>query len=192
MVGAVRQSYRLVKTQYHVPEDGHDRHTFGNQVWRFIFKRIRDYLRAEGSSHGLTRHEARRVFWLNSNGTILASYRLPEAESKWEESFPLNNIGAGLLTQMNLRLQVELFDQSEPTGLPAALVLAHTGNPDEGCTGVYLMEPTAEDQGRIVEWGYTERLWAPGQDIGDLPQPVPVGPVLLPPRALPAIEQKET
>lgn len=187
LVWAIRDSYRTVRTRYHVPEDGHNKITFGNQIWQFICKRITDYVRGEGARHGLLRHPSKYLFWLMSNGITLAAYRLPESNGAWDDSFPYNNNGAGQLTEMNIRSQTELFEElEEPTGLPAGLVIAHSGNPDEACTGVYLMEPIAAREGRITAWGYTERLWRREQDIGGLPQPTPIVPPPLPPRELPA------
>jgi hypothetical protein len=190
LVWAIRDSYRTVKTRYHVPEDGHNKITFGNQIWQFICKRIADYVRGEGAAHGLSRHASKHLFWLVSDGIILAAYRLPEGNGTWDESFPHNNNGAGQLTELNLRSQTELFEElDEPTGVPAGLVVAHSGNPEEACTGVYLMEPVAAREGRITTWRYTEALWLKDQDIGGLPQPKLIVPPPLPPRELPATQE---
>jgi hypothetical protein len=176
----------VIRRHFHVPPIGHDAITFYVQVWRFIRFRCERFRREEGHRHGLTRHRKPRVYWLESNGVIIAPYRLQNGEGL-DDSYPRNRLGAAALAQLNIRHQYELFGDEaleEMHGLPAALVLAHQGDPNQECTGVHLMEPVAVTDGRISRWRYTETLWVPGHQLADVPQAVPVGPVPVEPKPL--------
>lgn len=78
------------------------------------------------------------------------------------KSFPRNRNGAGRMAHEQMCLPFPGQEDEHPQDLTDArnVVLAHFGNREDGLTAVYLAIPTREENGEIVQWGFTHRLWS--------------------------------
>jgi hypothetical protein len=155
---AVTDAYRSA-SRLNDRSAGCDEHTFGCMVWRMLLHRLEDTVAQLGERYGLRVASRRGVFWLEISGITIAAYRLPLNQTQsTAEAFPNNNIGAGMLTRMNVQAQIDLFE-TERDAIPLGLVLGHMGDQDGSAALVALLEPVAESGGRITDWGYREEIW---------------------------------
>ena len=171
---AMDAAYRNVGAMWN-PESGCDMQWFGFTVWKFAVHEIRKAIEADASVGISVLGSGVGAFRLSVGPLVISpyscGYRAPV--DAWA-SFPNNDKGAGLLSDINSG-QTE-FVPLLPV-LPAdltALVLAHYGNYEDGLEALFVKCPIESSNGRITRWGYIEELWR----VGSAQRTTPVQAVL--------------
>jgi len=130
---------------------------------------------------GLFIHSPAPLFRLGVGPFQLASYACGyRGDDDIWTSFPNNDQGAPNLSDIN---QLTLFgENAEPSGdaRPAAIVLAHFGNPEIGLEAVYLAVPAAKENDRISRWSHAELLWKTPLRVHAKPEGETLRPVDVP------------
>ncbi len=157
---------------------------FGTTVYHCAKREFKKVVLAAGQIH---LHSEFPLFRLSIGPYVVGFYRVGQFSSQdiWS-SFPKNRNGAGRMVNDQMSLPFPAPEDQEPHDLSSArsVVLAHFGNRDDGLTAVYLAIPIREENGEIVQWGFTHQLWADGfaphAAQGTPPQPHPVEPEVEP------------
>ena len=169
LVEAVQRAYETAIDSYDTAT-GSNNSTFGHDLYWFCVHELKTIAEPEVSQLELIRE--RPEFRMRVGSCILACHRVgSDPDQDIAKSFPKNNRAAGQLARSNFKqLFLPGFEDDDPELNKDIeklnIVLAHIGNPHDGVCSVYLCVPIHEENGRIMNWGYTELLWkADGLDL---------------------------
>jgi hypothetical protein len=174
LVDCLNQSYQN-NVDYFAPEIGHDEMVFGLMVYKSNTHFLSNLSNTEDWLKILSRSPK---FLMEIERYKVATYKVGNTRDIDPRfSFPNNRVGAYQLTKANLN-QRSLFEiigelEEENSDIHCTnLILAHSGNSEEGLLLVYLGIPSKFDENKqIIEWSTIFPIWsANGNDFPSLPK----------------------
>jgi hypothetical protein len=168
------------------PFIGHDSMVYGLMIHKSAKYFIKN-LAAQELWVDIIQYNPRFLFRIND--FLISAYRVGDSlETDIATAFPTNCGGAPKLAEANQRQLLFPFMKNGTRVLDDSncrnLILAHTGNQNDGLCRLFWGMPSAiDDAGRISAWSSTCEIWR----REDLNRAVPLGPI--PPASKPPIER---
>lgn len=163
LTNSIRKAYDTV-CEAHDPKKGFDAMTFGTNIYRIAKFEISQHIKNIQDNEVTVKDSLSFRFMVE--GFEVACHKVGHnAKQDIRKCFPNNTGAAHELVYDNLELINQLTQESMLTHLPndlssaRKLVLAHKGNPDDGCCSIHLCVPIGTDGKHITEWALTMPLW---------------------------------
>jgi len=147
VTGAVEIAYSDAATRFD-KSIGCDGHTFGTDVWRFTWFRLEEWFR---DNEEITTARPNGSLTIGLGGVSLKAYRGGSDADFKIEDFDLGD-GSSLKAEIPFQNYEQLMifglfeddedaNEDDAPGPHVTLVIVHTGNPEDRCTGIFIGYP---------------------------------------------------
>jgi hypothetical protein len=166
LVGCLKRSYEN-NMDYFAPQIGHNGMVFGIMIY---ISNTHFLAELSYKVEWLEMLSKNPRFLMQIGNYKIATYKVGDKlDIDPRFSFPNNKVGAYELTKANLNqkyLYEEMNSAAEISDIHCTnLILAHSGNPDEGLLRVFLGIPSKIDANKqIMEWSTIFEIWSKDKD----------------------------
>jgi hypothetical protein len=162
LVSILRDGYAKADDRYDA-RDGSNSQTYGTDLYHMTWSGLEasKVLEAEGICYQVHKQVKRLIV----GDEAIACHRIddyvPAGLGKDVKAAPAVSLRRA--RQLGFRFPGrEHVPEVPPT---CTMLLAHYGNPTDGCLGIYLQVPAAEEEAKAGTWAAAQKLWAPGDNM---------------------------